>query len=200
MTFNSSIPFGIVCREYYPLYIDDSRRTHFGADVLTEADLDFEQKLVISQVDQWGLIHFDVFEYTEAEGWSNNTVTSCGGVRMLGGYCQFSAGTTWKEFENLQEHSYIRIKAVWHFIDEWQGETGFIQLGTSAGVVIVWALTYDVTANNGPIDMCGDQDVGEGKFVFPHDTSDLVVVFGTTLEEQPCEKSWGISGLEIYIR
>lgn len=205
-TFNTSMPFGICCRDFYPLYVDDSRRTHFGADVLTEANLEFKKKLVINKVDQWALIHFDVFETTEADGWSNSTVTSCGGVRMLGGYCQFSAGTTWKEFLNLPEHEEVRIKAVWHFIDEWRGETGFMELGTSADTNVFWALTYDITSHKNPINMCGDSDIGEGKFSstidiqFKHDTSDLLVTFGSTLEEQPCEKSWGISGFEVYIR
>lgn len=204
--FNSSYPFGINCRDYYPLYVDDSRRVHFGADVLTEADLKFNQKLVVSNYDQWGLYHYDTFEGVEADGWSNKTITECSGLRMLGGYCQFSAGTTWKEFTDIREHSLIRLRATWHFIDEWRGETAYVEIGTTAGTSLVWSLTYDVTYSKNPIDICGDTTIGEGKFavpldiLVPHDDSDLVVIFGSTLEEQPCDKSWGISGLEIYIR
>ena len=204
--FNSSYPFGIACKDDYPLYIDDSRRVHFGADVLTEADMKFAQRLVISGVNQWNLIHFDTFDTTVGAGWSNSTVTACGGVRMLGGYCQFSQGTTWKEFKGLSDHSQVRIKAVWYFIDEWRGETGYIEVGTSTKASLVWSQTYDVTLIKNPIDLCGSTGTGEGKFGVAvdlqllHSSSSLVIVFGSTLENSPCEKSWGISGLEIYIR
>ena len=125
---------------------------------------------------------------------------------MLGGYCQFSAGTTSKTFSNLQDHSEVRIKVTWHFIDDWRGETGYVEIGSSSGTTKVWGSSYDVTLCHNPINVCGDSSVGEGKFAVPidvrykHDTQDLVVKFGSTLDEQPCEASWGISGLEIYIR
>lgn len=204
--FNASIPFGVDCRGKYPLYIDEDRHSHFGADVLTEADLVFQQKLVISDQDQWSLVHHDAFETTEAEGWSNSSISECNGVTMLGGYCQFSAGTTEKTLSDLHDHSQVRLRAVWHLIDEWRGETAYVKIGTSDLLNQVWTLTYDVTSAKSPLNVCGESSIGEAKFAtaidiqYPHSSSELKLVFGTNLEEQPCEKSWGISGLEIYIK
>ncbi|CAG9322267.1 unnamed protein product [Blepharisma stoltei] len=204
--FNSTYPFGLICRDYAPLYFDDNRKTHFGVSVLTEASLTFGGKLILTNVDQWALTHYDAFEGVEGEGWSNQTITECGGVRMLGGYCQFSAGESWKEFKDLPEHSQLRVKANYHMIDEWRGETAYLKIGSSDDMETVWTQSYDVNSSKDPMNICGEDDVGEGKFSIAvdikidHSDSSVIISFGSTLEQQPCEKSWGISGLQIYIR
>lgn len=204
-TFNDTILFGIVCSGYYPLYFDDGHHTHFGAEVLTEADLNFKQKTVISGVDQWTLMHVDLFETDQAIGWTQNTITQCAGITMLGGYCELAQGSTWKEFQDLPSHSSIRVKAVWYFIDDWRGETAYMNLGTPSSNTTVWTSTYDRSLYSNLLNICGASP-GEAKFgvsidiQLPHTDSDLIVEFGSTLEDQPCKKSWGISGFEIYIR
>ena len=42
-------------------------------------------------------------------GWSNNTVTKCGAVNMLGGYGKFGGGNSKKRFMGLSKHSIIKI-------------------------------------------------------------------------------------------
>lgn len=203
--FNSTYPFGVKCGDKYPLYVDETRRTHFGAEVLTEADIEFSGGLTVGGVNQWGLVHYDGFKDSEASSYTNKSITECGGVRMLGGYCQFSAGNS-SRLIDLPDHSQIRLKLTWHFIDQWHGETAYINLGTSSTNQTVWSYTYDLSQSVDPINICGNSDYGEGKFAIPvdityeHTSNQLLVLFGSTLEEQPCEKSWGISGIEVYIR
>lgn len=204
--FNSSVPFALKCQDEYPLYIDDSRRTHLGIEVLTEGDLIFYTGLTVGSVDQWNLVHLDMFEGTEASTWSNKSVTECAGVRMLGGHCQYSAGNSSTTITLPSDHTQVKVKLTWHFIDQWKGESGFMSIGTSSSNTTVWSQTYDISLTKYPINMCGNEDYGEGKFSMPvevvmdHSSTELVIILGTTLEEQPCEKSWGISGLEVYIR
>lgn len=205
-TFNSTYPFGLICRAFAPIFFDSNKRTNFGVSVLTEAALSFESKLVLTNVDQWALIHYDAFEDVEASGWSNKTITECAGIRMLGGHCQFSAGESYKEFQDLPDHKELRVKAVYHIIDEWRGETAYLKLGASDDLDTVWTVSYDINSSKSPPNICGEEDVGEGKFAIPvdikiaHEDSSVLVSFGSTLEQQPCEKSWGISGFQIYIR
>lgn len=203
--FNSSYPFGVKCGDKYPLYVDETRRTHFGAEVLTEGKIEFTGGLTVGGVNQWSLVHYDGFTGSEAESYTNKSITECAGIRMLGGYCQYSAGNT-SRLLGLPSHSQIRLKLTWHFIDQWRGESSFINLGTSSSNQTVWSFTYDISQSLDPINICGNSDYGEGKFSVPvdityeHTSSQILILFGSTLEEQPCEKSWGISGLEVYIR
>ena len=204
--FNDTVRFGLECRETFPFYFDSNMRTHFGASVLTEASLKFEGKGTMNGLDQWALVHQDAFEGTQAEGWSNKTITECSGVTMLGGYCQFSAGETWKEFTELPQHTEVRLVGSLHFIDEWRGETAYIKLGTTEENFYVWTKTYDTNNVVEAENLCGKAEVVEGVFgqsfdvKIKHDASKLLVVFGSTLEEQPCEKSWGVSSLQVFLR
>lgn len=56
-----------------------------------------------------------------AEGWTNNEVTQCGALKMLGGYGKFAGGEVRKTFSGLPPHQKLRIVAAYHFIDGWVG-------------------------------------------------------------------------------
>ena len=71
--------------------------------------MDFSGNLKIRGVNQWKLFKEEDFSY-EAKGWSNNTVSSCAGINMMGGYCKFASGETWKLFENIPPHKQIKIE------------------------------------------------------------------------------------------
>jgi hypothetical protein len=195
----------VKCGENFPLFIDDTRRSHFGSEVLTEGELHFSSGLTIGGVDQWSLVVLDHFQETEASNWSNKSISDCGGTRMLGGYCQYSAGNS-STLLTLPEHSLVKVRLTWHFIDQWRGETAFLALGTASTNSTVWSQTYDIASAKSPLNICGNSEYGEGKFSMPvevvieHSSSELLVLLGSTLEEQPCEKSWGISALEVFIR
>lgn len=204
---NATKPLALACNDDSDvLYFDQDSQTHFGTSTITQAEMKFSYGLTVGHVHQWSLIHIENFQAPQAEGWSNNTVTDCGGVSMLGGYCQFSAGETRKEYVGIPSHTYLRLIANFHCIDEWHGETGYLAIGTTSIMNKVWSTKYDINNANKPINICGDSDKGEAQFsnlidvMIPHDSSSVIVAFGSSLEEQPCEKSWGISGLQLYIR
>ena len=76
-------------------------------------------------VNQWKLYIQETF-YEEPKGWTNNTISQCGGLYLLGGYGKFSGGEVSKEFINLPSHSMVRVVANYHFIDAWMGELGYM--------------------------------------------------------------------------
>lgn len=71
---------------------------------------------------------------------------------MLGGYGKLAAYETSKEFTDLPDHSELRIRAIFHFIDEWRGETGYFKVDDT----YVWSMTYDLNNVKNPVDYCGD--------------------------------------------
>merc|ERR1712146_91025 len=162
-----------------------------------------EEKLNFMGVDQWLLTASEDFEAGDADTWSNNTVTTCGnpGKKLLGGYGAFAGGEVSKTYFELPTHNQIRVKANYHFIDAWGGETAYAKLDHR----ILWTDNLDQQASKVGIQLCG-ASIPESKFavpidvVIPHDTETLTVAFGSTLSRPPTEQSWGISDFQIYVR
>jgi hypothetical protein len=161
------------------------------------------EKLNFMGVDQWLLAVHEDFMAETAEGWSNTTTSTCGNPmkRLLGGYGVFAGGEVSKSFFELPAHKQIRVKANYHFIDAWGGETAYAKLDHR----ILWTDNLDQQASKVGIQICG-ASIPESKFavpidvVIPHETDSLTVAFGSTLSRPPTEQSWGISDFQIYIR
>jgi hypothetical protein len=145
-------------------------------------------------------------------------VSGCGGVRMLGGPGKTRNGIVSKTFKLPKGHTEIRVSAVFHFIDQWEGETGFMQVGNAdeeqgcANLDYVWTEAYDQRLVSSAVSVCG-ADIGEGRFsvpvevVIPHTEESVVVTLGSTLGKQKVgqfdtgiQASWGMSSFEIYVR
>lgn len=160
----------------------------------------------IRGVNQWKLIIEEDFSQIE-EGWSNNTITNCSGINMLGGYCQFSGGETVKTFNDIPDHQYLRIQATYHFIDAWDSESGFMKIdnGKEGILEYAWIERYSAFQGSNGINVCGGR-WPEGKFsspidvVIPHKDNNITIAFGSTLEQDPCDQSFGVSGVKIYIK
>ena len=157
-----------------------------------KGDLDVQGQLSIFGVSQWKQVHGENFRGMKAIGWDNeneNLVTECAGIPMLGGYGLFSKGEISKEFAGLPSHTFLRVKAVFHFIDAWAGETGFMRLnlGRDGSMVHVWSERHNQNLNVASVSLCGS-DVGEGKFAVPiditvpHEEGSIIIGFGTTVE------------------
>lgn len=164
--------------------------------------------VVVGGVAQWTTVLADDFA-TGAQGWSHTSVSSCGGVTMLGGYCNFAQGDVTRTISGLPPHSQLRIQATYHFIDRWVGETAFLKLdvGTNGEMVPVWTESHAQDHEKHGLNVCGSQTVHEGKFavhvdvVVPHKSPELRVAFGSTMDAQdPCDESWGISGFQVSAR
>jgi hypothetical protein len=138
-----------------------------------------------------------------AVGWTNSSTTTCGNSEkaMLGGCGKFANGEVSKTFRNLPAHSSIRLRANFHFIDKWGGETAYAKLQD----YIVWTDNFDQQSSKVGINLCCGP-APESKFsvpidiTFPHTDSSLKVTFGSTLTLSPLEQSWGVSDVQLFVR
>jgi len=158
-------------------------------------------------VDQWLLAESEDFS-GGASGWSNDSISSCGleSKKMLGGYPKFAAGEVHKTYTGLPPHTSVRIKANYHFIDEWSGETAYAKIDHR----IAWTDSFELSSVKAGVNICG-ASTPEGRFsspvdiVMPHtcvegEPCSLTLSFGSTLTLSPTEASWGVSDLMIYVR
>eukprot|EP00299_Pterocystis_sp_00344_P015011 c7478_g1_i1.p1 GENE.c7478_g1_i1~~c7478_g1_i1.p1 ORF type:complete len:278 (-),score=49.04 c7478_g1_i1:102-935(-) len=158
--------------------------------------------LTFMGVSQWLLATHETFSQG-VSGWSNATTSTCGSPqkKLLGGYGLTAGGEISKTFRQLPDHNEIRVKANFHFIDDWAGETAFAKLERQ----VVWTDIHDQMASKNGINICG-APAAESKFavpidvVIPHRSSSLTVSFGSTLSRGPLEASWAISDLQLFVR
>ena len=159
---------------------------------------------LLSGISQWRLVQVENFQ--SPTGWSNNTNSVCAGTYMLGGYCMFSIGQVSKTFTSLPAHTSLKIQASFHFIDAWTGESAYLMASMDSSTqYYVWADTYRAGQASSAINMCGAR-YGEAKFlvpidvVIPHSSDSVTLTFGTTLDQDPCDESWGVSKLHLLVR
>jgi len=163
--------------------------------------------LEINSVRQWSLHSLEDFDETDGvNGWSHGEITECAGRKILGGHCvktESANGEVSKTFTNLPPHSQIRINAKYNFIDSWDGESGYLKIDNS----IVWTETYnhaDGDIKHG-LNLCGNE-TPERKFgrsvdvTVPHSSNSITLVFGATTDEHPCDESFGIDSVMVFVR
>merc|ERR1711871_1178326 len=160
---------------------------------------------------QWQLVteenFVDAAVGSVPSGWSRGVVTdACG--KMIGGHCSVQNGPladVSKTFAKLPPHSHVRVVAKYHFIDSWEGETGYAKVDGR----VVWADTHDFAehkqSKNG-ISMCGSDEVAEHKWgqpvdvTLPHTGGDVTVAFGATLDQNTCDEAFGVTDVSVYVR
>ena len=203
---SSSNDFSLSENNYPLLTITEQNQINFLSKTLSLNETYINGNLKIKGINQWKLIYEENFEES-IEGWSNNTISKCNGITMLGGYCIFSKGETEKIYDKLPEHSMIRIQANYHFIDNWNGESGYLKInnGNNGEMNYIWIESYTAFEGNYGINVCGGK-MPEGKFSSPidvvvnHNSDSLKIAFGSNLEMDPCDESFGISGIRIFVR
>ncbi|OMJ68809.1 hypothetical protein SteCoe_33629 [Stentor coeruleus] len=172
-------------------------------EIQGDTALEVENYISFDGMQQWKLVHIE--DFSQPIGWSDNRNSQCGDVIMLGGYCQFSDYEVKKTFENLPQHTQVKIVANFHFIDAWIGETGYMKVNIDGVFNYVWTESYKAGQAGFGVNVCGAHHP-EGKFVapidlmIPHSEKNLHVAFGATLEEDPCDESWGVSMFQIFVR
>ena len=126
---------------------------------------------------------------------------------MLGGFGILAGGEIKKEFKDLPSHNTIRIKASFHFIDAWSGETGFMRIssGKNEELQYVWTEKHDFSKGANVTSICGakypENKLTSGIDVsLPHNNGRVVIGFGSTLDQDAFENSYGISNLEIWLK
>jgi len=162
--------------------------------------------LEIEGVRQWSLVSLEDFEEVSIDGWSHGEVTECGGHKLLGGHCvQQSGGKTEisKTFSDLPLHTHVRVNSKYMFIDSWDGESGYLKLDGN----VVWTEAYN--HNDGEqhkgFNICGNE-TPERKFgrqidvTIPHTGNSIELTFGATTDEHPCDESFGVDSVMVFVR
>ena len=168
-----------------------------------EKSLEVDKHLSFDGVKQWKLVHIE--DFSEPSGWTDNRNSVCAGITILRGYCIFSDKEVTKTFSDLPSHTLVKIIANYHFIDAWIGETGYLKIDLEGEMEYVWTEGYKAGQAGEGKNVCGAHHA-EGKFftgievVVPHSESNLKITFGATVEEDPCDESWGVSGLQIFTK
>lgn len=156
----------------------------------------------IDGVKQFGVVHHDDFDSEESlDGWSNKKTNRCSknGNAFLGGHCNFSFEEVKKTYK-LPEHSTIRITAGFHMFDNWNGERGYMKIDNE----VLWSREGQID-NKGGINFCGG-DSNDPAFnlvidiTAPHKKENVTITFGSTLEGDPCNASFGVDDVMIYIK
>lgn len=84
--------------------------------------------------------------------------------------------------------------AVYHFLDDWRGESGYLRVdsGADGEREYLWVEKYDLSQYPQAYTVCGS-DKGEGKFstlidvTVPHRKNQISLEFGATLAGDPCK-------------
>lgn len=160
--------------------------------------------LEIDGVKQWQLVSISDFEEESSkDGWSHTDVTECAGNKFLGGPCTNTGSSdVHKTFDNLPEHTQIRVSAKYLFIDSWDGESAYMKVDNR----VAWADSYNHAEVVGKgINICGNE-TPEGRYMrnidvtIPHTGSAFDLTFGATTDEHACDESYGVDNIMIFVR
>lgn len=98
------------------------------------------------------------------------------------------------------------IKFNVHFLDDWNGEELYCQIDKN----LIWKESYAWCDKVLPwyckkygINVCGsdipDRLSHPVSYVGKHNSNMFTLTFGSTLNKNPCEASWGLDDLQIYL-
>ena len=208
------------------LSVDAAGAVSAHGQLHARGSLRVDGKLNYLGLSQWFLARAESFE-ASCSAWSNCTRTSCGAIRMLGGYGAFAGGEVRpsprnssatrrnsltpptnhrsqvsKLFVRLDTpHTELRLKATFHYIDRWEGASAYARVDSQ----FVWAESYTLPPAAEGVNLCGG-DAPENRFavaidaVVPHNSTVANILFGATLDAAATHASWGVSDLQLFLR
>lgn len=125
-------------------------------------------------------------------------VTSCGSVRLLGGYKVLGKGATvYKQFK-LPAHYAVRVQFKLMKIDSWDNHDFFLY----ADGVDIYKNRYHYTTGT---QQCGTdhpyymEQITTIDQVFEHRSENLVILMTSNLDENADNESWGIRDFQLYV-
>ena len=118
-------------------------------DIFSESNVN-AKSFIVQGVKQWSLAHHDDFDTAKSlSGWSDKRTSKCGDNTFLGGHCKFSFHQVSKTYTNLPAHKHLRLNALFHMFDAWDGETAFAKVDGN----IVWTKIGKSSSRSG-INIC----------------------------------------------
>ena len=183
-----------------PFYINSS-----SIDIILNSK---DSSFKYNNIEQFILYSIDTFQEEDIK-WSNAVLSTCGNNDnyILGGYCHYSNNITERKYYIEAKHKYIRIKATFNFYDNWEGEGVFMKFNNE----IIWYETHKwcdkVLVRNCKkygINVCGSEfpdKIGVPiDVILPYEDNEFVLTFGSKINKNPCDASWGVSDVSIYIK
>jgi hypothetical protein len=162
---------------------------------------------LVQDVKQWQLAEHDDFEDKELiKGWSSTDTSDTDGLifaanTYLGGHCKTSVKSLSKVFYGLPEHNHIKIQAKYHMLDQWNGEFGYLKANND----IVWSQSGKTPSHKSAFNF-GGSEVADPKYnalidvTIPHSENSIKLEFGSSLEKDACEASYGIDDVMIFVK
>jgi len=154
--------------------------------------------IVYNTLQDFKLVYREDFE-SNATGWLNNTRTTCGSATILGGYNVFAGGNVYKDYDLTGiAHTEVMVKLTYYFIDTWDGESAYIQVG---GINTYYKSHLGTAAALSNI--CGvatGEHVAATESRISHTGNSLRVLVGSTLDQAASDESFGIDNVEIWVR
>ena len=161
-------------------------------------------------VPQWRLISHDSFTKNNTSlNWSHDKTTECNVHKIMGGYCQTSTKQITKDYENLPDHSQLRVEASFHFLGNWDSDSGYLRYENPDADKKTDNYLWVQQCKNQKsplvnINLCSN--IPTCKLASPisstisHRGNKIRLIFGSSLLGNSCEQSFGISEVKIYIR
>jgi hypothetical protein len=169
----------------------------------------------------WTRVAFEDFQ-SSTSGWSTtNTITQCGKYgKILGGYCEIAGDTNAKTYSvEGVPHSEARLSLEYLKIDSWgsSDEEGFVTLAGEDIFRKEFCACRHGCQKQGGIcggeHVCGmnrkgsnasvddlEREISVEGTVSHSSTSDIRVAAGSNLDQDPCDESWGIDDIEVWVR
>ena len=121
--------FAVRSNNHTALTISPDGSVEVQGNLHTHGALRVDGPLNYRGLSQWFLARAEDFS-SSCSAWSNCTRSQCGAApRMLGGYGAFAGGEVSKLYVRLDSpHTELRLKATFHFIDRWVGESAYAKL------------------------------------------------------------------------
>jgi len=184
-----------------------------GAASFLEVGSLHTERLIQHQRRQWALVAVDDFDSGEQQDWLHPEVDGLPasfvqlsegvGGSYLGGHCETAGTTVRRRFDNLPDHSHLRLQARYHFIDSWEGETAFLQIDGK----MAWMDTAD--SRDAPpgagINVAGGPHPERRwgvpvDVVMAHSGATALIEFGSNLDEHACDESFGVDDVQLHVR
>jgi len=171
----------------------------------TSKPLNFDS-FIVSGYEQWALVEHDHFDDEKSvRGWNLLELSSCDSAahnKMLGGHGLTSSKKLSKTYTDLPPHTLVRIKANYHMLDNWEGEHGFMKADDQT----LWKKKGISPKGHQMLNQCGNKDHADPLMnrqidkILAHTGNSLKLDFGSTLQKNPSEASYGVDDVMIFVR
>jgi hypothetical protein len=201
--------FVIMNRDFINIHINSNKSITLNGESILTNSMSVKGKVLYKDQSQWRMILYDSFNKNNTStGWSFTKTSECNYYKMLGGVCQLGPTEIEKEIENLPPHTMVKIEGLYHFIGNWDHHTGYLKVDlshTKPNPQIIWAKRCkNQKSPIANVKLCQDIEVckiaSQISATFSHVESRFKLIFGSSLEGNPCERSYGISDIKIFVR